>query len=77
MYTEIKGDTMKQSLLTFKENTKNCVWCTWGDVEFFWEIRSNTIVTSGDYQNIYVPDGAKSSLVRKEIIQWLETSFNV
>jgi hypothetical protein len=69
---------MKQSELTFKENTKNCVWCTWNNIEFYWEGRSNTIcITPNEYQNIYVPDGAKPALVRKEIVSWLEVAFNV
>ncbi len=70
---------MKQSELNFKENTKNCVWCDWdGKIEFYWEIRSNYIVITQDkYLDIYVPDNATPALVRKEICQWLEASFNV
>ncbi|MCU8036851.1 hypothetical protein [Shewanella sp. SM71] len=70
---------MKQSELNFKENTKSCVWCDWdGNIEFYWEARSNYIVITPDkYQNIYVPDNATPSLIRKEICQWLEASFNV
>lgn len=70
---------MKQSELNFKENNKNCVWCDWDrKIEFYWEIRSNYIVITQDkYLDIYVPDNATPSLVRKEIKNWLKAAFNV
>lgn len=70
---------MKQSELNFKENTKNCVWCTWDDnFEFYWERGSNHIIITPEHGlHIYVPDNATPALVRKEICQWLEAAFNV
>lgn len=70
---------MNQSQLSFKENTKSCVWCTFdGLFEFYWEARSEQILITPDrYGKIYVPENAISSQVRKEITSWLKARFNV
>ena len=70
---------MKQSDLVFKENSKSCVWCSYdGLFDFYWEARSNHVAVSPDnHGKIYVPDNATPSLVRKEIVSWLEAHFNV
>jgi hypothetical protein len=69
---------MKQSDLTFKENNKNCVWCEWNGIEFYWEIRSEVILLTPDsYQNIYVPVNVEAKDARSHVIRWIKDSFNV
>ncbi|MFG0450900.1 hypothetical protein [Shewanella sp. YQ_9] len=70
---------MKQSQLNFKENTKNCVWCTFDDMfDFYWEARSGQIlITPERHGKVYVSDNATASQVRKEITSWLKAYFNV
>ena len=69
---------MKQSELSFKENTKSCVWCTWNGIEFYWEVRSSTIcITPDSYSNLFVPEDFTSMNVRREIISFIKETFNV
>jgi hypothetical protein len=74
-----------QSDLTFIENNKSCVFCTFNTLEFYWE-RSYTaiLITSTDKFNnfedkIYLPksDLSTASDARKEIVQYLKGAFNV
>lgn len=74
-----RGFKMNQSNLNFKENTKTCVWCDFdGLLEFYWENRyGQVLITPERYGKICVPEDANSSLVRKEIKNWLKANFNV
>lgn len=75
---------MKQSQLNFKENTKDCVWCTFdGFFEFYWEPRYDRICVT-DMRNanalcsdIFISTDLKAPAVRKEICDYLKGVFNV
>lgn len=69
---------MNISELDFKENNDRCVWCSWGELEFYWEARTNQIlITPNSYRPLYVPESFKATDVRKEIKKFLKDAFNV
>lgn len=76
---------MKQSDLKYFDNSKTCVFCVFGDFEFYWERRFDVVLVKSldKFQpfetKIYLPklDKSTSSDARKEIVKYLEASFNV
>lgn len=75
---------MKQSDLSFIDNSKTCVFCTWnGNIEFYWESRSSRILvrdmvnSDNCFCDIDIPSDFTAANARREICRWLEASFNV
>ncbi|MCL1164462.1 hypothetical protein L2728_21940 [Shewanella chilikensis] len=73
---------MKQSDLSFIENNKDCVFCTFNDsLEFYWEPRYDRICVRNlhglDVNPIYISPDLKAPAVRKEICNYIKGAFNV
>ncbi len=73
---------MKQSDLSFIENTKNCIFCTFnGVLEFYWEPRYDRICVrnmdgSNSCSDIFISADFKAAEVRREICNYLKGVFN-
>ncbi|QBF81282.1 hypothetical protein EXU30_00340 [Shewanella maritima] len=71
----------KQSDLNFVENTKSCVFCSFKDIEFFWEKGTDTVIVSGFYSDIslrYRCDREISATdARKAIVKFVGDTFHV
>lgn len=72
---------MKQSDLSFIENTKNCIFCTFnGVLEFYWEPRYDRIcvrnMRGADAHPIFISTDLKAPAVRNEICNYIKGALN-
>lgn len=73
---------MKTSELSYKENTKRCVWVAFETIEFYWEAGTAEVLLSGkgyDGIKIHLEHGYESQAkdARKEIAKYLTNAFGV